>query len=142
MKKVLRAILCATLILTVVVTPVLGALAGSANFRTSGEHFSNGIEQRSLATKSNDGDKSFYVTIEGVWVLDAADKIYFGPRMKTKDGYSGALNNGLGYSLSKNPRQKARYTKNAPGGFQYALNVKQSTDGPGNHFLLDVKWTP
>lgn len=142
MKKVLRAVLCATLILTVVVTPML-AMAATTSFRASGEHFSNAINKDSRAVKSGDGDRSFYVTITQVYVMDAHDKVYFGPRQEISTNvYSGSLSNGLGYDLSKNPRQKARYTKFAEGRKPYVLNVKQSTNGPGNLFVLDVMWTP
>ena len=106
MKRVFAFIL---LIMLVVINSV--ACAQTKSFYATGERHSNGVNSSSAAKKSNDGDKYFYVTIDRVWGLNDADKIYFGPRRKTSSGYSGALSDGLGYWLGRNTRQKRKYTK-------------------------------
>lgn len=133
-------ILCLAVMMTL---PTIPAYAATTSFTAVGEQYSNGVVGSSKCLKSTDGDTYFYVTIKGVLAMNADDRVYFGPRRVFEDNtYSGSLSNGLGYYLAKDPRQKAQYTKTAPGGVYYALNVKQSTNGPGNLFILDVTWTP
>ena len=132
--------LCLAILMTISVIP---AQAATKSFTARGEQYTNSVEPDSKCAKSTDGDTYFYVTIKEVWSLHEDDRIYFGPRRAYDNGtYSGSLSSCLGYYLAKNPRQKAKYTKSAPGGVNYALNVKQTTAGPGNFFLLDVTWTP
>lgn len=133
-------VLCLAVMMTLSTIP---AHAATKSFTATGEHYSNGVNTASKCAKSMDGDKYFYVTIDAVWAMDEEDRVYFGPRRAYDDGsHSGSLSDGLGYYLAKNPRQTAKYTKDAPGGVNYVLNVKQTTAGPGNFFLLDVTWTP
>ncbi len=138
MKRIILVLLC-----VVLVAADICALAETAHFTATGECHSNEVNYDSVCVKSTDGDKHFYVTIEGAWAYNSADKYYFGPRRYYGGGsYSGALSDGLGWWAGRNTRQKRKYTKNAPGDKEYILNVKESPKGPGSFFNLDVAWTP
>lgn len=141
MRKFVVVFVC---LLLVVLLPTT-LMADTKPFSFSRERHDNDIEWSTECKKSYDGERRFYVTITAVDALNPADTIYFGSRRVTgKNQASGALSNGLAYTTARDPRQSLSYFSDAyiPGGSNYVLNIKQSTDGPGALAMMDARWTP